>query len=141
MNIQHETKMGPILNDNKQVDSESSDNDFRVEEHDSEHLTASDTPESGVSNSGQEASFRNMAEIETKALHRSKVAAVALLAVTAVLAAGLAYYFSRKAETMDFERQVRTLYECASLSAHLSHLASANQLASFLASSISLLVA
>jgi hypothetical protein len=93
--------------DNNQVDSESSDGDFRDEEHDSEHLTTSDTPDSGVSNSDQHASSSNIAKAETRAMYRSKVAVVILLSVSAVLAAGLAYYFSRKSETTDFERQVR----------------------------------
>lgn len=96
-----------MLTDKNQVDSESSDDGD--EEHDSEHLTASDTPDSGVSNSDQHASSSNIAKAETKALYRSKVVVVALLAMTAVLAAGLAYYFSRKAETTDFERLVSTV--------------------------------
>ncbi|CAB9514914.1 Receptor-type guanylate cyclase gcy [Seminavis robusta] len=107
---------------NMQIDSESSDDDFRDEDHSSSnHNTTSDTPESGTS-SDQQASQSAIAQAETRALYRSKVAVVSLLAMTAILAAGLAYHFSRQAETADFERQfddyANSIDELVHLEAH-----------------------
>ena len=62
----------------------------------------------GVSTSNPSSSETELAKAETLALRRSKIAVVSLLSATAILAAALAFFFARKAETNEFEQKVRS---------------------------------
>ena len=103
----YDASTGGEITDLNTMDSEHFQDEDSVSLEEGDHTNSDQRfDKDGVSTSNQTNSETELARAETLALRRSKIAVVALLSATAILAAVLAFYFARKAENTEFEHQV-----------------------------------